>query len=254
MLCEKFLQTFKHGKLKGRVSVRIDSLLELLIKLTTEAENERSEESRKAATDCSSTTNLVALQLQSTVAGRTWKQITGNGRWEVEDNGRVYNVREQFCPCDSERNNHCKKGSCKACPYAFTCNCALNARSGINYLHVHAALAYAPLCSRVVEEQRIVQSAYLLDSSEEEELVDLQEAKPLYVENDEEDTVPLRCLYTDSRDKAQDALKEIEMRSHLRCEEAKRSKTLDIPDCAPDERNMCYPSAQSEKAGCTQSV
>ncbi|CAJ0599764.1 unnamed protein product [Cylicocyclus nassatus] len=294
----------KHGILEGKADVRIDTLLELLIKLTTEAEEER----EIAVMERGVEEGRYRLQqhhksYSAAVTKYHGKQdlivIAGNGHWEVEDNGRVYNIREQFCPCDSERNNHCKRGNCKACPYAFTCNCALDVRSGINCLHVHAAFTYAPL---------------VIDSSDEEELVDLQEVEPLYVEDDEEDTVLLRRRSTDNRDKAKDALQEIEMtyaasrtkilamssrcsdealqaievvrrrmkeglrilaavesqlfgeendirlarraevssvehpqgftpirklhkRSHLwRCE-AKRLKIVDIPDCAPDERD-----------------
>ncbi|EYC13355.1 hypothetical protein Y032_0044g938 [Ancylostoma ceylanicum] len=41
MLCERFHKTLKHDILGGKANVRIDSLIQLLIRLTVEAEEER---------------------------------------------------------------------------------------------------------------------------------------------------------------------------------------------------------------------
>ncbi|VDL76280.1 unnamed protein product [Nippostrongylus brasiliensis] len=37
-------------------------------------------------------------------------------------------------------NNHCKK--CKACPYAFTCDCEHDAMSRVSCAHIHAELIH----------------------------------------------------------------------------------------------------------------
>ncbi|KAK6762244.1 hypothetical protein RB195_023092 [Necator americanus] len=145
MLCELFhKKKLKHEMLEGKANVRIDRLLQLFI---AELEEDREimkerglEEGRYRLqqhhkTHTSAINKYCGQQQRATVVGR--------GTWEVKENGISYRVEEYYFPCDKEFNNHWRREGCGACPYAFSCTCPVDVKSGISCVHVHAALMYA---------------------------------------------------------------------------------------------------------------
>ncbi|CAJ0602654.1 unnamed protein product [Cylicocyclus nassatus] len=215
MLCERFHKTLKHDILEGKANVRIDSLLQLLINLVTEAEEEREIAMERGVEE-----GRYRLQQHhkshaaavSRYADRPHTiSVTGSGQWEVKDDGCTYQIQEHFCPCDSQLNNHCKREDCKACPYAYACNCSMDVRSGISCHHVHAVLMYAPSGMRAAQESPARSPSPLrivIDSSDEDEMIEVED-EDLYVMDEEAAPLPRRS--TDNRDEARDVMQKIEM-------------------------------------------
>ncbi|KHJ85752.1 hypothetical protein OESDEN_14513 [Oesophagostomum dentatum] len=147
MLCERFHKTLKHDILEGKANVRIDSLLQLLINLTAEMEEERNIMMERGVEE-----GRYRLQQHHRSHAAAVKKYSSNqhliaavgiGLWKVKENGNIYHIQEHYCPCNEKNNNHFLRGECRACPYAFACNCTMDVKSGISCLHIHAALLYA---------------------------------------------------------------------------------------------------------------
>ncbi|EYB81188.1 hypothetical protein Y032_0390g556 [Ancylostoma ceylanicum] len=184
MLCERFHKTLKHDILGGKANVRIDSLIQLLIRLTVETEEEREMERgvEEGRYRLQRHHKAHAWAVKRYSAQKQRIAVVGAGKWEVQDNDKVFHVQEHYCPCDEKFNNHCLRGECKACPYAFACNCTMDVKSGISCTHVHAALLYAPSGRRSLASQPDVENSHVDDyhysgdlhgSDEEDEIVEV---------------------------------------------------------------------------------
>ncbi|VDM70082.1 unnamed protein product [Strongylus vulgaris] len=71
--------------MEGKANVRIDSLIQLLIGLTVETEKERVIMIKYAAQK-----ELIVMR--------------GAGKWQVADNSNLYNIQEQYCPCNVQND------------------------------------------------------------------------------------------------------------------------------------------------------
>ncbi|EYB81187.1 hypothetical protein Y032_0390g556 [Ancylostoma ceylanicum] len=220
MLCERFHKTLKHDILGGKANVRIDSLIQLLIRLTVETEEEREVMMERGVEEG-------RYRLQRHHKAHAWavkrysaqKQriaVVGAGKWEVQDNDKVFHVQEHYCPCDEKFNNHCLRGECKACPYAFACNCTMDVKSGISCTHVHAAL-FLSLGRRSLASQPDVENSHVDDyhysgdlhgSDEEDEIVEV-----VMVDEPEtcSESFTTRHRSTDQRDHCRDIIQKMEM-------------------------------------------
>ncbi|RCN23921.1 hypothetical protein ANCCAN_30390, partial [Ancylostoma caninum] len=149
MLCERFHKTLKHDILGGKANM------------------ERGVEEGRYRLQRHHKAHAWAVKRYSERQQRV--AVVGPGKWEVEDKDKVFHVQEHYCPCDEKFNNHCLRGECKACPYAFACNCTMDVKSGISCTHVHAALLYAPSGRRTVAYHQDAESSHANDDQFREE-------------------------------------------------------------------------------------
>ncbi|VDN32586.1 unnamed protein product, partial [Cylicostephanus goldi] len=212
MLCERFHKTLKHDIMEGKANVRIDSLMHLLITLTVEKEEEREIMVARGVEEGRYRLQQHHKSHKSAVEKYAHQQhhivVAGNGLWTVEDNGKTYHVKEQYCPCDKK-------------------DFAAGRMDTLSLLNKpdEELLATLEKAEKLQNEFRKLMAEAATRINGKENDVRLARRPDVASNGRPQALTPIRKLHK---------------RSHLRSvQQAKRKLSFEIPDCAAGERDTC---------------
>ncbi|WKY05890.1 hypothetical protein Q1695_006249 [Nippostrongylus brasiliensis] len=146
MLVERWHKRLKHEFVSGKHSIRVDALVNLLIRAPASMEEDRAIKMARGLK--AGRSRLLQHHASHTIAvqrygnNREVVEVLGEGRWSLTDQYGCHHIKQTTCICDAKYNNHCTR--CHACAYAFACDCVLDSVSGVSCPHVHAVIMLAP--------------------------------------------------------------------------------------------------------------